>query len=184
MRFIPLWAFVLSCIFKLLRIQGDYALKKLAFILAASILLGACSDEEATPEVEAPETEVQEVESETIEVTMETEIDTTDNKATVTGNTNLPDGGELMTTVEGNDYRAQSKNMIENGSFISDTFSDQGDGLVPGTYTVRISLSIPSTQSDEFVEQAGKEYENLSGNLMEESDLGKSLSYETEFIIE
>lgn len=156
-------------------------MKKLSFLLVIGLMLGACSEEEATEPIEQ-----EEVAEETADVEMDATAEVSDGKVTILGTTNLPDGGELMFTVANpeTDYRAQSKNIIENGEFSSDTFSDQGEALTPGEYSVAITLSIASTQSDEFVEQTGEDYENLSGDLVEDSDLGKTVRYETEFTIE
>lgn len=163
-------------------------MKKLAFLLSIGLLLGACNEEEAAPvtEEKAPAEEVESAEAEPIEVEVTTEAEIEDGKATISGTTNLPDDAELMTTIENveADFRAQSKNKVQDGAFTSDTFSNKGESLPAGNYTVTVSLSIPSTQSEAFKEKAGSDYENLSGDLMEDSDLGKSMSYETEFTIE
>lgn len=164
-------------------------MKKLTFILAAGLMLGACSEEEATPvpQEKAPVEEVESVKSEPIEVEMNVEAAVQeDGKVIIEGTTNLPDDGELMFTFENTetDFKAQSKNKVKEGSFSSDAFSDQGEALKPGDYNVRISLSIASLQSDEFVSRAGEDYKNLSGDLMKEGDIGKSMTYEKQITIE
>src|SRR5690625_1280308 len=164
--------------------------------MAVAILLVACgnddakeeettpvSKEEATEQVE--ETEKAE-EKEPIDVTMDVEPVIDNGKVYFIGETNIPDRGVLMFTVTGpNDYMAQTKEIILDGEFQTDPFSAQGETLPAGEYELSVSLSIPSAQDEEeFIEAAGEDYEYLTGELMDESDLGKSMEYETTFTIE
>src|SRR5699024_10237723 len=61
---------------------------------------------------------------------------------------------------------------------------NKGESLEAGTYELSILLSTASIQDDRFVEIAGETYENLSGELMEEADLGKNLSYSNTVTVE
>lgn len=173
-------------------------MKKLLILLTTAFLLAACGDtNDKTEDVQTGEVDQEKQEnvedtnngekaSEPIEVTMNVEtIIEDDGKVRFKGDTNLPDFAELMFTVGGVDnYSAQTKAIVSEGSFETESFSKQGEALPKGDYELSLTLSIPSTQDDKFVEVAGENYENLTGNLMKESDIGKTMEYKTAFTIE
>src|SRR5699024_7145771 len=78
----------------------------------------------------------------------------------------------------------KTKGVVTGSTFESGLFSNKGKSLEAGTYELSIRLSAPSIQDDRFLEIAGETYENLSGELMEETDLGKNLSYSNTFTVE
>ncbi|PIC80530.1 hypothetical protein CSV75_01690 [Sporosarcina sp. P18a] len=163
-------------------------MKKLLTLLLAAGLLAACNDDnpKAEPEQEPIKEELptkEEAQPIEVEVNAEPVIDE-DNKVVIKGETNIPDGGELMFTVSGTGYDGQTKQVIAYGKFQTEPFSKEGKGLPVGDYTLSISLSVASTQDAKFIEETGEEYELLTGNLMDDGDLGKSMNYETSFTIE
>lgn len=165
-------------------------MKKIAGFMVTALMLTACGNaDEETPE-KSSEVEINTEDSNVqasneIEVSIQAEPNILDDdRVKFSGETNLPDDGQLMFTVNGPKYRAQTKAFIKNGEFETDVFSDHGKGLPAGEYTLEVSLSIASTQDASFVKRAGEDYRYLSGNLMEISDLGKTMHYETDFTIE
>ncbi|WP_432354402.1 hypothetical protein [Sporosarcina sp. A2] len=165
-------------------------MKKIAVLIAAGFILTACgnSSEEATDKSNVVESDVKKNHVEAnkeIEVSIQAEPTILeDNKVMISGETNIPDGGQLMFTLNGPEYTAQMKAVIDNGVFKTDVFSDHGEGLPAGKYTLEVSLSIASTQDENFVKKVGKEYEYLNGSFMDEGDLGKTMNYETSFSVE
>lgn len=69
------------------------------------------------------------------------------------------------------------KVTVENGEFKSDIFSNKGDSLQMGKYTLKVSLSIPGTQSKEFIDKAGIEYENLIGDFINRNGIAPCGEY-------
>ncbi|RST58595.1 hypothetical protein D5F11_016300 [Siminovitchia terrae] len=165
-------------------------MKKLCFSLAAILLLTAgCSSEEvAEPKDEQLKEEVKKEPEKKGKNTINVEIDVEpvveeDGKVHFIGKTNLPDYAELMFTLKGLDgYTAQSKETVLDGVIETGSFSNKGEGLPGKRYQLSIELS--STQDDKFVDVVGKEYENLTGDLIIESVLGKTMEYRSSFLIE
>lgn len=142
------------------------------------LILTGCSDSKEESEVdEEPEIDV--------EVSIDTII-VEEGKLIVKGETNIPDGGSLMVSLlnEEEDFKAQDKAIIEKGKFEAGPYSSQGEELLKGSYTVSVTLSIASTQEDDFTEKTGEDYEKLSGELMDDSGIGKSMEYKEEITID
>ena len=170
---------------------------KRILILFSTVLLmvfsAGCGEQEVDVEEEnKDESQTEDVEEETseeddkedpIEVEIEANPVIEKGKVYIKGETNIPDHAELMFTISNDEYKGQSTEVVEGGKFKTETFTDDGDSFPVGEYELSISLSVPNTQDDKFVKVAGEEYENLTGDLMEESDLGKSMSYTTTFDI-
>lgn len=171
---------------------------KRILILFSTVLLmvfsAGCGEQEVDVEKEnKDESQTEDVEEETseeddkedpIEVEIEANPVIEKGKVYIEGETNIPDHAELMFTISNDEYKGQSTEVVEGGKFKTETFTDDGDSLPVGEYELSISLSVPNTQDDKFVKVAGEEYENLTGDLMEESDLGKSMSYSMTFDID
>lgn len=84
--------------------------------------------------------------------------------------TNLPDETVLMLTVNGEDGSTfQSEAIIENGMTESEQFGSESN-LVPEKFSLGISMSLPSLQSDAVRAVIGENGENLSGEYVEESN--------------
>ncbi|MBE1554790.1 hypothetical protein [Sporosarcina limicola] len=159
-------------------------MKRILFLFMAAMMLGACGND-AAPKEETPKIEPVAVEKESIEVTMNVEpVIQEDGKVYFLGKTNLPDHAELMFTVTGDDFMGQIKEVIIDGAFETESFSEKGEALPAGEYELSVTLSIPSTQDKKFTEVAGKDYEFLTGNLMDDDGIGKSMEYEFTFAIE
>lgn len=162
----------------------------LSIFVIMAIAIPIEDDEEAKTEAAEPEVEtVTEVDSkedsEPIEVDIEvTSVIEENQEVYIEGETNLPDYAELMIGVLGEEYTGQTKTIVKNGSFKTEAFTDDGNKLSPGEYELSISLSIPKGQDDRFIQEAGNDYEYLTGELMTESEFGKSMSYSTTFEIQ
>lgn len=160
--------------------------------IALVLAIAAPSDDVKEVESEATEPEIETVstveskdEKDPIEVNVEvTSIIEEDKEVFIEGETNLPDHAELMITVTGVEYTGQTKTIVKNGAFKTEAFTKKGSKLPQGEYDLSISLSIPTIQDEKFVQVAGDDYEYLTGNLMKESELGKSMSYSTTFEIQ
>lgn len=122
-----------------------------------------------------------------IVVTMNAKVEN-GNKPVVIGNTNLPDGIELMFTItrKENKYFAQTKSKIEGGSFRTEQFTEKGASLNPGVYTLEISMAVARRQPASVWPVIGDRGSKLSGSLVMTSDiseLGKYVEYKTFFTI-
>lgn len=96
-----------------------------------------------------------------------------DNKVEIIGKTNLFNKASLLLTIKNsNSYMGQDKVTVENGQFKSAIFSNKGNSLEAGRYILNISLSFPGTQSKEFIDNAGIEYENLIGDFINRDGIG------------
>lgn len=109
-----------------------------------------------------------------------------DNTFNISGTTNLFDGANLMLSVysHSNELMGQSKADVVGGKFEFETFSVMGNGYESGIYTSYISLSVPSVQAKDFTKLAGIEYENLTGQYVNRTDIGPTVSYKFDFVIE
>lgn len=85
-------------------------------------------------------------------------------------NTNLPDETELMLSLSGGDYMAQTKVTVENGTAISEAFSDKGEAL-SGVFSLDVSMSLPRLQPDFVRSVIGEHGENISGQYVEKDDI-------------
>lgn len=141
--------------------------------------------EAAEPKVEIiAETERQD-EKDLFEIDIKvTSIIEEDEKVYVEGETNLPDYAEIMIIVTAEEYTGQTKTIVKNGAFKTEGFTNKGSKLPQGEYDLSISLGIPSTQDDKFIKVVGNDYEYLTGDLIKESESGKSVSYSTTFEIQ
>ncbi|MDM5233713.1 FRG domain-containing protein [Lysinibacillus pakistanensis] len=91
----------------------------------------------------------------------------------VMGKTNLFDGASLLIGFS----KGSDRTTVCKGKFESNFFSDKGQGFTPGKYECNITLSIPRTQSKEFVSKTGIEYERLKGPLVKREGIGPTISY-------
>lgn len=96
----------------------------------------------------------------------------------ILGTTNLPKDTCLMMTLRNKmlNYSSQSKcNVLENGSFMSEEFSD-GDNpplfiMTHGTYSVEISMPLFDLQPNDVKVIIGKQNRNLTGEFTKRQDL-------------
>lgn len=83
--------------------------------------------------------------------------------------TNLPDTAELMigiSEVSDLGYIGQTKAIVKNGEAQTEWFSNKGEALRNGKYNLSISMSIPTTQSEEVQKVVGENGEYLKGDLV------------------
>lgn len=120
-------------------------------------------------------------------VMVEIEIDFSQAKRPVlTGKTNLPDGTELMTSVQGetSDFFGQDRAAVENGSFRAGPFGPTS-GLVNGKYVAGVGMPLPRLQSESVKSVIGENGENLKGPIVRRGalGLGATVSVDKEFQI-
>jgi len=85
--------------------------------------------------------------------------------------TNLPEDTELMVTVTNGKYIGQDKTVVlANGFAYTSEFSNKGKAL-KGTYTVSVSMSLPSLQKDSVREVIGQKGEYITGQYVEKSEI-------------
>ncbi|KGX93046.1 hypothetical protein N781_13505 [Pontibacillus halophilus JSM 076056 = DSM 19796] len=145
------------------------------FGLFLVVLFGCSSDGAKSEQVE----EVGPIEAEMT-------IDTTKDNGllTIHGTTNLPDGGVVMVTLQDREgYRVQTTSPIVDGTFTAEVYAAIGSEF-SGEYTVIATLSVTANQPQEFVNEVGEDYENIGGELMEEGEYGRTISYEEQITVE
>ena len=103
----------------------------------------------------------------------------------IEGTTNLFDKAILMLSMKTeNGLSCSAKTSVMNEIFAFPTFSDKGKGFLPGNYSCKITLSIPSTQPKEFTKLAGIEYENMTGSFIKREGIGPYGQFEFSILIE
>lgn len=103
----------------------------------------------------------------------------------IEGDTNLFDKANLMLSLRGENHLCcQGKADVSCGKFSFPQFSNRGKGFETGQYHAVISLSLPSIQPKEFTELAGIEYENLTGEYVNRTGIGPTVSYKFDVNIE
>lgn len=122
-------------------------------------------------------------ESQPFEVTVSAENTTTNGKPVFEITSNLPDGTELLLTLENSSgFTAQDKITLQNGQGKSSTFSAQGNSL-SGTYTLRVTMGMPSLQDQSVQDVIGNKGEYMTGDVVKESSMAGNIynSIEAEF---
>ncbi len=76
--------------------------------------------------------------------------------------TNLPDETELLLSLSGRGYLAQSKAKVKDGVAVSERFTNNGDQLI-GDFTLEILMPIPEVQTDYVKHFIGNNGEYLTG---------------------
>ena len=116
-------------------------------------------------------------------VTMSATTDGTD-RPTVLGRTNLPDGIELLVTINrrGGDYKAQDSTKVVGGAFHAGPFSQKGSGLNPGIYTLEVVMPVPNIQPPSTWPAIGNGGANMQGALVHKSPIGGNVvTYKSTF---
>lgn len=104
-----------------------------------------------------------------LNVKIEESIENKDGKVRFNIKTNLPNKTELtvgISEISNGDYNGQTKAIVTNGEAQTEWFSNKGEPLNGGEYKLSISMSIPSTQSEEVQKVVGKNGEYLEGDLV------------------
>lgn len=99
-------------------------------------------------------------------------VKASDGKIQVVGETNLPDGMQLMISLRNpnTDYFAQDKVTVNDSRFQSAAFSNRGAALPSGAYEVSISSPLPRLQSSSVRAAIGEDGEGLKGPAVVEED--------------
>lgn len=101
----------------------------------------------------------------------------------ITGETNLPDGTELMLTISRpqSNFQAQSTVKVVGGKFRSERFSQKGNDFNPGKYKLEVSMGVSQVQAPEVRAVIGMRGEKMSGPLVRRGTLGPIVNYVTSF---
>jgi hypothetical protein len=79
-----------------------------------------------------------------------------------------------------NGFSAKSKVTLNNGSAVSEGFSDKGEPL-SGNYTLDVTMSLPKLQSDKVTSVIGINGEFMTGPYVVKSSIGDSNVVEASF---
>jgi hypothetical protein len=109
---------------------------------------------------------------------------TADKKLVVNGKTNLPDGTELLISVESSsvNFNAQTKSKVEKGEFAV-TGIGSNEGMTKGQYQLEVVMPIPTTQSEAVRAIIGSNGENLRGPFVERGVFGTTVRFSDSFSI-
>lgn len=120
-----------------------------------------------------------------IKVWFEFTIERNDSLIRIHGNTNLFDGAELLISVSSREsgYFGQSKSPVKENIFVSDWFSNKGKRMSNGNYNISFFLSLPSVQNQQFVDKAGREYENITGEFVNREGVGPTLEFSSNYLL-
>lgn len=103
----------------------------------------------------------------------------------IQGTTNLPEGTQLMLSLNGSGYMAQDSVSVSDGTFTSSQFSDKRNSLASGTYTLEISTPTANVQPSSVQEAIGKNGRNLKGSLVTFDEVwGNTVDYKTDIKID
>lgn len=61
------------------------------------------------------------------------------------GSTNVPDGDEILVTLEGHGYEGQTKVLVVGGRFTTEGFSNRGRALSRGSYSLQFNVFEPKS---------------------------------------
>jgi hypothetical protein len=103
-------------------------------------------------------------------------------KPRVSGTTNLSDGTELLITIDRADikFMAQDKVVVRAGGFSTKELSDKGRGLLPGRYSIDVTMPVAAVQSADVRKVIGARGERLTGAVVKKSIIGdKIVEYKT-----
>jgi len=99
-------------------------------------------------------------------------------RPTLIGLTNLPNGTELIASLNGVGFGADAKATVVDGCFIGGPFSHDGQGLTPGVYHVDITVPMAMVQPDAVRAVIGERAENLRGELVHRDKLTNDATVE------
>lgn len=101
----------------------------------------------------------------------------------IAGDTNLPNGTDLMISIDSGTtrYNASSKAVVQSGHFQSETFSKDNSDLEAEQYTAEVSIPVALFQSPPVRAVIGEKGEHLKGSLVEQGNLGVRVSRKQPF---
>jgi hypothetical protein len=107
----------------------------------------------------------------------------TPQRPVVNGQTNLPDGTNLMISIsrKESNYSAEDKVEVAGGRFRTQKFSQKGSDLNPGRYSVEVLMPFPGVQSEGVRSVIGEHGEELTGPLVKHEELGNLVKYVSTF---
>jgi hypothetical protein len=91
----------------------------------------------------------------------------------IEGQTNLPDGTELMVSFQRGPVVGGEKLSVSNGHFSEDVLPKAGKSIPPGKYDLEISTPLGDLQPDDVKAQLGSDYEALTGPLLRKGVIGE-----------
>lgn len=117
-------------------------------------------------------------------VVLELELqDLNTRRPVVVGETNLPDGTEILVSVEAaRDFSGQADAVVKAGRFAAGPFGPEG-GLTDGSYVADATMSIATLQPEAVKKVIGAEGERLKGKLVQRDNLGTWVQAQTKFFI-
>jgi hypothetical protein len=161
----------------------------LAALLLVTFVVLACKvsdnrNSNASPQPAAttsPQAQIQPLDQDVV-LTFRIETNGT-RRPTIVGETNLPDGTDLMISIDSGTirYNASSKALVQDGHFQSETFSKSNSDLEAGQYTAEVSMPVALVQSQSVRAVIGEKGENLKGSLVEQGNLGLTVSRKQPF---
>lgn len=103
------------------------------------------------------------------------------NGLAVEGHTNLPDGTELMLSVQRGPVLGGAKEFVQNGAFQDNIYPNDGKPIPSGTYRVEVSTPLGDIQPAGIKEQLGSNYEAITGPLLVKDEVsgGRIIDYTT-----
>lgn len=103
----------------------------------------------------------------------------TGRRPTVVGETNLPDGTEGIASIQSKTTKKEGsdKFTVQGGRFEAGPFSDGGQGLTPGNYTLDVTIAQPPPVKAVI----GQNGENLRGPLVDHDEIGTSVRLSQDF---
>jgi PBP1b-binding outer membrane lipoprotein LpoB len=160
------------------KVKDMHSMKKVVFIIYASLFLSSCSDNEnekiknlTTSQVQSKSATIKTM-KDAVKINSQI-ISVEDGRIIVRGTTNLPDTTSLLISLENKElgFGAQDKPIVLNGYFSTAPLGKK-TGLPVGNYTVEIIMPLPSTQSKTVQEIIGKQGQHLSGPLVKDTSWG------------
>lgn len=85
---------------------------------------------------------------------------------------NIPEGTPIMFSLEGKKYRAQCKAVVGKNDLISEWFSDKGNPINDGFYTIAVSCPIHSVLPENIKEIFGERNRNICGKNVNFDPIG------------
>lgn len=103
----------------------------------------------------------------------------------VDGESNLPDGYQLLVTVKqlGGTYEAQAQAVMIGGEFRAGPFSNRSRPLAVGHYVAEVNGAVASVQSARVKNAIGHLGEHLSGPAVRRSDFGTFVETFQPFVV-
>jgi hypothetical protein len=90
----------------------------------------------------------------------------------IDGRTNLPEGTELMVSVQRGPVLAGTKVIVRNGRFSADLYPRQGQPIPSGNYDIEVSTPFADLQPQSVKSVLGPDYSAVTGPLVVPSQFG------------